>query len=42
VAAASVNFPDVPIVRGEYQARPDPLFVPGSECAGVVIKQVRK
>ena len=24
VAAASVNFPDVLIVRGEYQARPDP------------------
>lgn len=38
VAAASVNFPDVLIVRGEYQARPDPPFVPGSECAGVVIK----
>jgi NADPH2:quinone reductase len=37
VAAASVNFPDVLIVRGEYQARPDPPFVPGSECAGVVI-----
>jgi hypothetical protein len=24
VAAASVNFPDVLIARGEYQARPDP------------------
>jgi len=38
VAAASVNFPDVLIVSGEYQARPDPPFVPGSECAGVVIE----
>ena len=38
MAAASVNFPDVLIVRGEYQARSDRPFVPGSGCAGVVIK----
>lgn len=36
VRAASVNFPDVLIVRGLYQVRPDPPFVPGSEIAGVV------
>ncbi len=36
VHAASVNFPDVLIVRGLYQVRPDPPFVPGSECAGVI------
>jgi NADPH2:quinone reductase len=36
VRAASVNFPDVLIVRGLYQVRPDPPFVPGSECAGVI------
>ena len=36
VRAASVNFPDVLIVRGLYQFRPEPPFVPGSECAGVI------
>ncbi len=36
VRAASVNFPDVLMVRGLYQLRPEPPFVPGSECAGVV------
>lgn len=36
VRAASVNFPDVLIVRGQYQQRPDPPLVPGSECAGTV------
>jgi len=34
--AASVNFPDVLMVRGLYQHRPDPPFVPGSEGSGVV------
>jgi NADPH:quinone reductase len=37
VQAASVNFPDVLMVRGEYQARPEPPFVPGTECAGIVV-----
>ena len=36
VRAASVNFPDVLMIRGLYQYRPDPPFVPGSECAGVI------
>jgi NADPH:quinone reductase len=36
VHAASVNYPDVLIIRGLYQFRPEPPFVPGSECAGVV------
>jgi NADPH2:quinone reductase len=36
VRAASVNFPDVLIVRGRYQARMEPPFVAGTECAGVV------
>jgi NADPH2:quinone reductase len=36
VRAASVNFPDVLIVRGLYQQRAEPPFVPGNECAGVV------
>jgi NADPH:quinone reductase len=36
VRAASVNYPDVLMIRGLYQARPDPPFVAGTECAGVV------
>jgi NADPH:quinone reductase len=36
VRAASVNFPDVLVIRGLYQAKMEPPFVPGTECAGVV------
>jgi NADPH2:quinone reductase len=36
VHAASLNFPDLLIVQGKYQFRPDPPFVPGSEYAGIV------
>jgi NADPH2:quinone reductase len=36
VRAASVNFPDVLMVRGLYQARLEPPFVVGMECAGVI------
>jgi NADPH2:quinone reductase len=36
VAAASVNFPDVLIIRDLYQVKKNPPFVPGNECAGVV------
>jgi NADPH2:quinone reductase len=36
VRAASVNYPDVLMIRGRYQARLDPPFVPGTECAGVI------
>jgi NADPH2:quinone reductase len=36
VRAASVNFPDVLMVRGLYQSRLEPPFVVGTECAGVV------
>lgn len=36
VAAASVNFPDVLIIRDLYQVKKEPPFVPGSECAGIV------
>jgi NADPH:quinone reductase len=34
--AASVNFPDVLVIRGLYQMKPDLPFVPGNECSGVV------
>lgn len=36
VRAASVNFPDVLIVRGLYQLKATPPFTPGSEFAGEV------
>ncbi len=36
VAAAGVNFPDLLIVQGLYQARPELPFTPGAEAAGVV------
>lgn len=36
VRAASLNFPDLLIVRGQYQFKPPLPFVPGSEFAGVV------
>lgn len=36
VRAASLNFPDLLIVQGKYQAKPALPFVPGSEYAGVV------
>lgn len=36
VAAAGVNFVDALFVRGEYQIKPNPPFVPGSEIAGTV------
>jgi len=36
IEAASLNFPDVLIVQGKYQFKPDLPFVPGSEYAGTV------
>ena len=36
VGAAGVCFPDLLLLRGEYQMRLDPPFVPGMEVAGVV------
>jgi NADPH2:quinone reductase len=38
VRAASVNFPDVLKIRGLYQQRLEPPFVPGSECSGEIIE----
>src|ERR1700709_428545 len=34
--AAGVSFPDLLLVKGEYQLKLDPPFVPGTEVAGVV------
>jgi NADPH:quinone reductase len=36
VHAAGVNFPDLLIVQGLYQFKPEPPFAPGGEVAGVV------
>ncbi|MFS0899702.1 NADPH:quinone oxidoreductase family protein [Mycolicibacterium litorale] len=36
VGAAGVTFPDLLLLRGEYQLRLDPPFIPGMEVAGVV------
>lgn len=36
IRAASLNFPDLLIVRGQYQFKPPLPFVPGAEFAGIV------
>src|SRR5688572_13226068 len=36
VAAASVNYPDVLLVRNEYQVSIAPPFTPGSDFAGTI------
>jgi NADPH2:quinone reductase len=36
VQAAGVNFPDVLIVQGKYQFKPELPFTPGSEVAGII------
>lgn len=36
IGAAGVSFPDLLLLRGEYQLRLDPPFIPGMEVAGVV------
>ena len=38
VRAASLNFPDLLMTRGEYQFKPELPFVPGLELAGEVIE----
>lgn len=37
VAAASLNFPDVLMCRGEYQVKPPLPFTPGAEVSGRVV-----
>lgn len=36
VEAASLNFPDLLMLKGQYQFKPDPPFVVGMDLAGVV------
>ncbi|HUV11835.1 MAG TPA: alcohol dehydrogenase catalytic domain-containing protein, partial [Acidimicrobiia bacterium] len=37
VAAASLNFPDVLMCRGQYQDKPALPFVPGGEVSGTIV-----
>ena len=36
VAACSINFPDILMIAGQYQERPELPFVPGGEVSGTV------
>ena len=38
VKAGGINFPDILMAEGKYQVKPALPFVPGLECAGVVIE----
>ncbi|MEQ8773324.1 MAG: NADPH:quinone oxidoreductase family protein [Erythrobacter sp.] len=38
VHAASLNYPDLLMTRGQYQFKPEPPFTSGLECAGEVIE----
>ena len=38
VYACGVNFPDILMVQGKYQVRPELPFAPGGEVAGVVVE----
>ena len=38
VHAAGVNFPDLLIIEGKYQYKPEPPFAPGGEVAGEVLE----
>ena len=38
VRAAALNFPDILAIQGKYQMKPELPFVPGGECAGVVLE----
>jgi NADPH2:quinone reductase len=38
VHAAGVNFPDLLIIKGEYQFKPPLPFAPGGEVAGVILE----
>jgi NADPH2:quinone reductase len=37
VFAASLNFPDLLMTRGQYQMKPEPPFTLGGDCAGEVV-----
>ncbi len=42
VAACGLNFPDLLILEGKYQFKPELPFIPGGEITGVVLETGRK
>ena len=38
IRAAGINFPDILMVEGKYQVKPELPFIPGLELAGVVLE----
>ncbi|MEM7751309.1 MAG: alcohol dehydrogenase catalytic domain-containing protein, partial [Pseudomonadota bacterium] len=38
IKASGINFPDILMVEGKYQVKPDLPFVPGLELAGEVLE----
>ena len=42
VRASGVNFPDILMVEGKYQVKPELPFIPGLEVAGVVARVRRR
>lgn len=42
VAACGLNFPDLLILEGKYQFKPEPPFIPGGEVTGVVLQAGRE
>src|SRR3978361_2023498 len=41
IHAAGINFPDILMVAGEYQLKPELPFIPGMEAAGEVVEVER-
>src|SRR3954451_8978712 len=39
IHAAGINFPDILMVAGEYQLKPELPFIPGMEVAGEVVER---
>lgn len=37
IQAAGINFPDILVIKGEYQTRTEPPFIPGNEAAGLIV-----
>ena len=35
VHAAGINFPDILVIKGLYQVKIEPPFIPGNEAAGI-------
>jgi NADPH2:quinone reductase len=38
VHSASLNFPDLLVIQGLYQFKPEPPFIPGAEASGIIAR----